>query len=269
MCVIIYIPKGATISESEIKDAWSTNPDGAGYAVQLPQGVVKFHRGFMNCKTFYEHIKQYIGVNNIVLHFRISTSSQINQTQTHPYKKTDIKQLYGFTTKPVICMNGIISKQTTYRGLNDTMSYILDYTNAFAVINQDILNIITEQTNSKWFVMLPTKVYFSENFTEREGKYYSNTNHLYGYLKYLKSYCNDFTEDKKTFNNSIRGKKLQTNIKKDNKLYQDVVDFIEYNCNYEYNTCWLCSKCFSDCYTKSQVIAKLEQDYYQGGSIYD
>ena len=44
MCVIIYVPKDASISEEELKSAWRTNPDGAGYSIQK-DGRVYFKRG--------------------------------------------------------------------------------------------------------------------------------------------------------------------------------------------------------------------------------
>ena len=34
MCVIIYVPKESTITVEELTNAWITNPDGAGYAIQ-------------------------------------------------------------------------------------------------------------------------------------------------------------------------------------------------------------------------------------------
>jgi len=75
MCVIIYVPKESSISEAELKKAWTTNPDGAGYAIQK-DGKVKFKRGFMEFDGFKNEVKNLIGKYNLLLHFRISTSKQ-------------------------------------------------------------------------------------------------------------------------------------------------------------------------------------------------
>ena len=175
MCVIIYVPKESSIKTDELMDAWTTNPDGAGFAVQK-DGKVHFERGFMTFMEYLEAISEYIGEANLLLHFRISTSKAVNKVQTHPYKKGNVTLLKGDTDKPIICMNGIISGQKEYDGCNDTMSYIIDHQEAFGAINQDILNIIESDTGAKWAVMTPDKVLLSSKFVEHEGRYYSNRN---------------------------------------------------------------------------------------------
>ena len=108
----------------------------------------------MSLNQYIDEIKPLIGVYNLLLHFRISTSKAVNRMQTHPYKKGNVSITEGSTTRPVICMNGIISGQKEYKNCNDTMSYIIDHQEAFANINQDILNIIQEATGAKWAVMV-------------------------------------------------------------------------------------------------------------------
>ena len=133
MCVIIFVPAGETISQDELFDAWQTNPHGAGYSIQK-DGNVQFERGFMTFNEYYEAIKDFIGEYNLLLHLRISTSNKVNEIQTHPYKKGDVKTTKGITQRPVICMNGIISGQKEYQDCNDTMSYIIDHNEALPII---------------------------------------------------------------------------------------------------------------------------------------
>ncbi len=236
MCVIIFIPKGETITEEEIRQAWATNPDGAGYAIRTTQNgeqVVKYHRGFMSCTNFYDTIKDQIGTEDIVLHFRISTSSRINQVQTHPYDKGNITSLYGFTTRPVIAMNGVISGQACYKGFNDTMSYITDNNQAFRIISEteseQLLDIIEDATGSKWAIITPDNVLLSKGFIYRDGRYYSNINHLQ-FRTYLTDYYYDNLSEKPALK-TILPKKLYNQVKQDKNLYLDCLDYV--NCFYD------------------------------------
>ena len=255
MCVIIYIPKTATIKEEELKNAWTTNPDGAGYSIQK-NGKVFFKRGFMKYEQYKNEVMELIGKYNIILHFRISTSKSVNKVQTHPYKKGNVTITEGATKRPVICMNGVISNQKEYQGCNDTMSYIVDHEEAFANINQDILNIIEEATGAKWAVMTPDKVLLSSKFTEENGRFYSNTNHLW--RTFIKKSYN--TISRRTFNNMIKGKELKKAIRKDKLLHEDICDFIDIWCNG--NLCGVCTKCLKNAKSLRDVKITLNENFY-------
>lgn len=255
MCVIIYVPKESSISEKEIRDAWSTNPHGAGYSIQK-DGKVVFKRGFMKLQSFINEIKPLIGKYNLLLHFRISTSKDVNKMQTHPYKKGDVTLTEGTTTRPVICMNGIISRQFEYKYCNDTMSYIIDHKDAFANINQDILNIIEEATGAKWAVMKPDEVLLSSEFVQYDGRFYSNKNHLW---KPIKSY--NFKRNKKNFNNIIKNHWLKNSIRSDKDLHADVLDFIDVWCNDD-ELCDLCEKCLKNAKTKKEVEDIIDNNFF-------
>ena len=259
MCVIIYVPKESSISIDEVKSAWRTNPDGAGYSIQK-DGKVFFKRGFMSLNQYIDEIKPLIGVYNLLLHFRISISKAVNRMQTHPYKKGNVSITEGSTTRPVICMNGIISGQKEYKNCNDTMSYIIDHQEAFANINQDILNIIQEATGAKWAVMLPDKTLVSSEFVHDDGKYYSNRNHLW--RSYYYNYNNKSRNVKKCLDNMIIGRNLKRNIKKDAELYEDLCDFIDLWCNCDYNMCNMCTKCLKTAKTLRDVKIILNENYY-------
>lgn len=259
MCVIIYIPKNSTISEKELEEAWTTNPHGAGFSIQK-NGRVFFERGFMTFNDYYNAIKDYIGNYNLLLHLRISTSKEVNQVQTHPYKKGNVMLTKGITDRPVICMNGIISNQKEYLNCNDTMSYIVDHKEAFSNINQDILNIIEEATGAKWAVMTPDKVLLSSKFTKKDGRYYSNTNHLWRqWYGYGKKHKNLGIKD-------IIKKDLRKGLKKDKELYLDVLDFIDFNCNED--MCIYCTKCLKHAKTLRDIKITLNENYY-GEKYYD
>lgn len=260
MCVIIYVPKESSIKVDELMDAWTVNPDGAGFAIQ-ENGKVHFERGFMNFMEFYGAIQDYIGEKNLLLHFRISTSNAVNKVQTHPYKKGNVTLLKGETEKPIICMNGVISGQTEYKGCNDTMSYIIDHQQAFGSVNQDILNIIESDTGAKWAVMTPDKVILSSKFEEEGGNFYSNKNHKYTYSKYWFAKPKKYTKKRTTLGDIIRPKKLRMSLMKDTRLYSDVLDYIDFNCSYG-DVCGECTKCLKSCNTLRDIRNVLNENYY-------
>lgn len=262
MCVIIYVPKESSISDEELLSAWTVNPDGAGYSIQKDNEVV-FERGFMTFNDYYEAVKPLIGNYNLMLHFRISTSKAVNKVQTHPYKKGNVTITKGSTTRPVICMNGIVSKQLSYKDCNDTMSYIIDHDEAFANINQDILNIIEEATGAKWAVMTPDEVLLSSKFVEDEGRFYSNQNHLFPRTYYYGTY-KPAKKQKITIADVIKDKKLRKAVTKDKQLYWSVLDFIEFNC--AYGDMCDCHKCLKSCKTLREIRNTLEENDY---AIYD
>lgn len=255
MCVIIYIPKGESISKKEIKKAWKTNPDGAGYMQTTgTPGNEKtlYKRGFMTFKSYWENIKHKIGRQDLILHLRISTSNKINQLQTHPYEAGHKTRLQGVTTAPVICMNGVIYQQPEYTNFNDTMSYIQDHLNAFKVINQDILNIITSDTGAKWAALHKGKVLISENFTKYKGRYYSNINHIQ--RTWTRS-----PRKKHTIQNTIKTDLLQE-LEKNWQLYDDTYDYIEYVCNQ--GGCYYCPDCLSKANTLQDIQKILWMEEY-------
>ena len=265
MCVIIYVPKKSTISKEELKEAWSVNPDGAGFAIQK-DNKVEFKRGFMNYHEFEAEVTPLIGQYNLLLHFRISTSNKVNKIQTHPYKKGNVTLTKGTTNKPVICMNGVISKQQEYQDCNDTMSYIIDHNEAFANINQDVLNIIEEATGAKWAVMTPDNVLLSSKFEEENGRYYSNKNHLYLGYYYTYTQRGGLRKKQLEVKDIIKNPKLRRTLARDWELYQDVNDYITFNCSY--NDVCDCTKCLKSCKTLREIKIMLYENWYDA-QIYD
>lgn len=229
MCVIIYIPQGEQISKDELKSAWDTNSDGAGYAARV-NGKVEYERGFMTFSQYFHAIRHLIGVYDLVLHFRISTSSKVNKVQTHPYEVGSKKTLKGVTDSPVVCMNGVIHRQTEYKGFNDTMSYIKDHAQTFRIIgkhkSQDILNLIEEDTGSRWAMVTPSAVIISKGFKKYNGKYYSNKNHLNKGF-YYSCYSNPRNYTKVPSLKSLVSKDIYKELTKDKYLYWLLLDIIE------------------------------------------
>ena len=85
MCVIASIPAGQTIDEQELRDMWSTNPDGGGIAY-IKDGKVKVKKT-MKLKTFLvvKNITEEHGHNDILMHMRIATHGEVCVQNVHPF----------------------------------------------------------------------------------------------------------------------------------------------------------------------------------------
>jgi hypothetical protein len=254
MCIIIIVPKGETITKKELKNAWETNPDGGGFAYNS-HGRIYFQKGFMNFKAYWNAIKNLIGKVDLVLHMRIATNPTINKQQTHPYKLGNPRKLKGITKQPVICMNGIIHNQHEYKNMNDTMSYIKDHRQAFEVINQDILNIIESDTESKWAVITMNDIILSSRFIKSDGKYYSNQNHKY------QTFTTDINKSMEV-SDVINERLLDEIINKAPELYLDVEDYVNLNCKYEDVCQWCNGECLYDLKTIDEIKDFIQFNMY-------
>lgn len=273
MCVIIYLPKGNSISRSELSDAWRTNPDGAGLAY-VDGGHVHFKRGFLKFEEYYKAVAAIQGRHDTVLHLRISTCAGVSAIGTHPYKAGDVLKLQGCTTAPVICMNGVIYGQTLKKKnghrLNDTASYIVEHEAAFSVINADVLGLIADNTGAKWAAATPDGVLLSEGFIERSGRYYSNINHIWAAAYYTYDYlmggADDDTDDDDTdalLLEHLLEPALLHEVKKDSGLHTVLTDHVDTACNTY--SCKYCIDCLSDCRTIDDLWRFIQVNYYRSG----
>ena len=201
MCVIIYAPKGKKISKNELKEAYDYNDDGCGMA-WIEGGKVHYSKGYTNFEVFYNCMETKITNTTIdrVFHFRITSRGTTNCYQTHPFLASDDKkdmELLDYTgTTPVLFMNGTITKQKLYNGLNDTASYIIDNLsdNKINLSSKSTIKKIDKETGSKWAIVETSGVTLVGTFEEEDGLYFSNTYHRwsywtnYSYNKSTKSY---------------------------------------------------------------------------------
>lgn len=258
MCVIIFIPENKVIDYEELQTAWEVNPHGAGFAIRTKNNKIMYKRGFMDMNSLYEEISKYMGEYEMMLHLRISTSKFVNKVQTHPYNIKQLTALQGYTSHTVACMNGTIQGQKEYKidnvSYNDTMSYIFDNNILFEDINQQIIDIITEDSGAKWCAMTPKGTFFSSNFIEKDGIYYSNDNHLI-YMDYI-YYTNDYYYEYSI--TDLIDEKLYENIRRNKKLINEINSFIHKKCNNLY--CGECTKCLSKANTIRDIGITLKEN---------
>lgn len=90
MCIAILNTPNITFSKTLIKTCWDNNPDGAGLIwTDTTNKRLEIFKELHSVEAFYN---QYISIRRkhpktkIVLHFRISTSGGVNETNTHPFQ---------------------------------------------------------------------------------------------------------------------------------------------------------------------------------------
>jgi hypothetical protein len=115
MCVIIYKPEGAIVSNALFDRCWELFPHGGGYAV-WDSGRWVYEKGFMEKKEFYEAVKEFIHSENtrVVLHFRFATEDAEGKRNilpefTHPF------EIQLQDTKALLFVNGRFSE--SYEGI--------------------------------------------------------------------------------------------------------------------------------------------------------
>ena len=133
MCVICLSKKGIRQpNQSEIRNMWTSNPDGAGY-MSIKDGRVEIHKGFMNLKDFMRSVneEEFTKDDVVVYHFRISTQAGVTPEMTHPFPlSSDIEDmnLLDCACDVGIAHNGIIRLTScANEEYSDTALFITEY----------------------------------------------------------------------------------------------------------------------------------------------
>lgn len=134
MCVIAFSPKGKEApTEEQIKDMFTANPDGAGYAYNGRNGKVYYKKGFMTVDELLDELKPLDRWKdtNLAVHFRIGTAGKNDAQTCHPF---EISTNYGTLRRtagegPVLFHNGILDVGGK---LNVNSSDTQDFVAAFA-----------------------------------------------------------------------------------------------------------------------------------------
>lgn len=133
MCIICLSKKGIRQpNQTEIRNMWESNPDGAGY-MSVKNGKVEIHKGFMNLKDFMRSVKEegFTKDDVVVYHFRISTQAGVTPEMTHPFPlSTDLEdmKLLDCACEVGIAHNGIIRLTSCNDPeFSDTALFITEY----------------------------------------------------------------------------------------------------------------------------------------------
>lgn len=129
MCVCALQTKNqASFTYDEIVNMMRTNPHGAGMMWNDGKSI-KYRKGYFSAKEFYDDyikVRQMPTTQEIAIHARIGTGSNIDVANCHPFPITSVKKRlkasHGSCDVGVM-MNGIIGSST--KELSDTALYVL------------------------------------------------------------------------------------------------------------------------------------------------
>ena len=210
MCIIVAKRKGIELPTKEIlRNCFNYNSDGAG--IMFNDGNQVFiEKGFMDFNSFYSRLealdKEFNLVNSdLALHFRISTSGNVDQGNCHPYPiSTETSQLRNLSLVTDIGMahNGVIRKHIpeTRSILNDTQTFIKNFVYNMYSSNKEFLTVganikaLEEEAGSKLCFITKDNMYIIGKFIEEtNGILYSNDTYLsYDYGWGYEDYSVDF-----------------------------------------------------------------------------
>ena len=210
MCIIVAKKKGLELPTKEIlRNCFNYNSDGAG--IMFNDGNQVFiEKGFMDFNSFYSRLealaKEFNLVNSdLALHFRISTSGNVDQGNCHPYPiSTETSQLRNLSLVTDIGMahNGVIRKHIpeTRSILNDTQTFIKNFVYNMYSSNKEFLTVdanikaLEEEAGSKLCFITKDNMYIIGKFIEEtNGILYSNDTYLsYDYGWGYEDYSVDF-----------------------------------------------------------------------------
>ena len=210
MCIIVAKRKGLELPTKEIlRNCFNYNSDGAG--IMFNDGKQVFiEKGFMDFNSFYSRLealdKEFNLVNSdLALHFRISTSGNVDQGNCHPYPiSTETSQLRNLSLVTDIGMahNGVIRKHIpeTRSILNDTQTFIKNFVHNMYSSNKEFLTVganikaLEEEAGSKLCFITKDNMYIIGKFIEEtNGILYSNDTYLsYDYGWGYEDYSVDF-----------------------------------------------------------------------------
>lgn len=175
MCLAIFKPKGKSFPTNDIiSNAWNNNPHGAGLAIAKKSGV-EIIKGIMTFNDLVAILKSpELVKEDVVLHFRWSTSGTIIPELTHPFpvtvKNKDFRSL-KFTTDKAIIHNGVLFDPLT-SAYSDTAIFSRYLALKPKISEKQIKKIIGQD---RLAMIHKDKIKLLGNWTMIDGLSFSNT----------------------------------------------------------------------------------------------
>ena len=115
MCIIAVKWADVSAPKDVLATCFENNPDGAGYMWE-DGGKVHVRKGFFDFEELWKDYEPRNLLNrNVVFHFRIASSGNVDVNNCHPFPVTpDVKKYLKYRTLesgvPCLCHNGVISE---------------------------------------------------------------------------------------------------------------------------------------------------------------
>ena len=153
MCIAILNSPNVTFNESTIRNCWNNNRDGGGMIwTDVTTNQLYIYKEIKSFQSFYNkylEIRKQNPQSNVVLHFRISTSGGVNETNCHPFQ---VNKDLAFVHNGVISeLNGIDAKRSDTNLFNET--YLRKLPSDF-IYNDAILGLIKRFIGSSKLIFL-------------------------------------------------------------------------------------------------------------------
>lgn len=173
MCIAILNTPNVTFSKDLIRNCWNNNNDGAGMIyTDTTNKVLHTHKEVQSFEAFYNKyidVRRRFPKSNVVLHFRISTSGGVNETNTHPFI---INKSLAFVHNGIITdLNGIDAKRSDTNLFNEN---VLKHLGHNFLSNQGILLMIKKFIGSSKLLFLDADNNYTivnEQMGKRDDKY--------------------------------------------------------------------------------------------------
>lgn len=240
MCVIAFSPKGVDIpSTKQIKDMWSHNPDGAGYAYVSKKGKVVFRKGFMKLDDLLKELEapERFKNTNFAIHFRIGTSGKNDKATCHPFP---VSTTFGELRKTegeedsVLFHNGILSDGGLASPLaSDTQDFVVAMAPLLQKYNRSKTrdHFIGELTKgSRLLILYKNNAFKMFGDWQKDGDLWvSNLSYKYdyqwygsGYYGWQEYYYDDYgCYGSRTIGSSVNKNPVQTD--ESNALWQEII----------------------------------------------
>lgn len=211
MCIIIAKYRGNKLPKKEtLENCFYNNNDGAGISY-THDGKVYIDKGYNKFNEFYKRLKELdkkynLKNENVLLHFRIGTSGNMDARATHPFpisasaKKLQAPKLDKLNI--AIAHNGVISDYAykNENNLSDTQNFIKDFLEPLQELNKNfyknkkILQVIQNECKSKLAIIDNNDITLIGEFIQGDDKnFYSNASYKQDYYKTTYSkYYNSF-----------------------------------------------------------------------------
>ena len=112
MCIAIANMKNKPLSDEEITNCWTNNPDGGGLLYK-ENGILKVYKNLDNLPKFLKKYKEVIQKSSCLVHFRVTTGGGVTVKNCHPFL---VNKSLGFIHNGVISgySNKAPDKSDTY-----------------------------------------------------------------------------------------------------------------------------------------------------------
>lgn len=204
MCVIISKPNNVPMPTLDyLQDAWISNDDGAGIAYKRENDIMfTVKKGIMKWEDFTDFVieNDFQENDQVIFHFRITTSGGTNPQNTHPFplssRNSDLR-LLEFESDNLLFHNGILFSPNESTKFSDTQIFTkmlaLKGLNDFDLV--DTINKISEiKIGNSPVIDSNRLLLIAGNYVEYLGKWVNDSGLMLSndYFKHTYSYdCNN------------------------------------------------------------------------------